>query len=503
VGEVADEVGVEPERLAELASALENLRDVLTHNVPVIVNTMERYWNDGTGTPVNLNPLKQAQARSPEDAADMRARSDLAQAWMNNSANIDVVSSGMAYIPWDSADVDKADAQLAAQQFAAAERSGNRAQINAIRLDVIDHSTDKEWLAYFWSQPGTAGAAGNLAAMLAREDDNHLTASDQKLLTTYATSLAAAYNLGGLSTTQKNQLADGLAAAAAKDPGPVALLLQSAPDASDTMNALATAIEDQDLKHYWEPGRLIPNLANLIPDSAGHLTSDEEGALYFGTAGYLFSKYGTGYRVMLPGSSTTPWPNVPRMDRLAVEDEVSALGRQWVARDSGLLVTPGTAGVDPRMPLPPDDLGAGWKTGVNSGLRYDPVNVPKWADYSSKGLAAVGVGLTLYSQWDQTWQDDEALHPTWSTGERVADAAGQTAVIGGTTAGGALAGAELGAEAGASIGVAAGTAVPVIGNVVPASSEDWSAAWWAASRAARSAGQSARPSGMAGKPGFT
>jgi hypothetical protein len=81
---VSDEVGVEPERLAELASALENLRDVLAASVPVIVNTLESYWNGGTGQSINLNPLKQAQARSPEDAADMRMRSDLAQAWMSN-----------------------------------------------------------------------------------------------------------------------------------------------------------------------------------------------------------------------------------------------------------------------------------------------------------------------------------------------------------------------------------------------------------------------------------
>jgi hypothetical protein len=36
--------------------------------------------------------------------------------------------------------------------------------------------------------------------------------------------------------------------------------------------------------------------------SAGHLASDEEGSLYFGAAGYLFSKYGIGHQVMLPGS---------------------------------------------------------------------------------------------------------------------------------------------------------------------------------------------------------
>jgi hypothetical protein len=91
-----DEVGVQPERLAEAASALENLRDVLTAYVPVIVNTMERYWAGGTGQPISLAPLRQAEARSVQDAADMRSRADLAQAWMDSPVNIDVVTGGHA-----------------------------------------------------------------------------------------------------------------------------------------------------------------------------------------------------------------------------------------------------------------------------------------------------------------------------------------------------------------------------------------------------------------------
>jgi hypothetical protein len=64
---MSDEVGVEPERLAELASALETLRDVLADNVALIVNMLEQYWDGGTGAPISLLPLKQAQARSVED----------------------------------------------------------------------------------------------------------------------------------------------------------------------------------------------------------------------------------------------------------------------------------------------------------------------------------------------------------------------------------------------------------------------------------------------------
>jgi hypothetical protein len=181
-----DEVGVEPERLAELASALENLNGVLAHNVPVIVNTLEQYWNSGAGTPLNLTGLKQAEARAPGDAADMRARSDLAQEWMAQPANIDLVSAGVAYIPWDITDPDKIDALFQAQQFVAAEKSGDRSQVQVTEEDLEAHQTDKEWLAYFWSQPGVATAAGNLASMLETSSGNQLTKSDQKILGGYA-----------------------------------------------------------------------------------------------------------------------------------------------------------------------------------------------------------------------------------------------------------------------------------------------------------------------------
>lgn len=90
---MGDEVGVEPERLNKVASALENLRDVLAANVPSIVNTLQQ-----SGQPISLAPLRQAQARSVQDAAAMRARANLAQAWMKDPANIDLVAGGMAYL---------------------------------------------------------------------------------------------------------------------------------------------------------------------------------------------------------------------------------------------------------------------------------------------------------------------------------------------------------------------------------------------------------------------
>jgi len=231
--------------------------------------------------------------------------------------------------------------------------------------------------------------------------------------------------------------------------------------------AIEKATEGQALLPYFEPSTLFePDWSNLIPSGEGPLTSNEEGALYYGSAGYLFSKYGIGHRLLLPASTDVPWPVVPRIDDLPPGDEVTVLGQQWVANDSGLLVPAATPGVDPRVPLPPDNLGAGWKTGVDAGMRFEPVNVPAWAEYGSKGVFVVGAGLTLYGTWESSWQDDEALHPNWSEPERIAAAAGQTAVVGGTSVAGGWAGAEIGAEAGGEAGMMIGSIFPGPGTVI-------------------------------------
>jgi hypothetical protein len=167
-----DDVGVDPDRLAESASALENLRNVLAANVPVIVNTMEGYWSGGAGAPVNLLSLRQAEARSVQDAADMRARSNLAAAWMANPANIDLVAGGLAYIPWSGSALDQADAALQAQNLNAAvalaktDPAAARAMLAAIADDLNDHSSDRAYLTAFWSQPGVNAAVANIASVL-------------------------------------------------------------------------------------------------------------------------------------------------------------------------------------------------------------------------------------------------------------------------------------------------------------------------------------------------
>jgi hypothetical protein len=210
VAAMGDEVGVEPERLSEAAAALENLRDVLAANVPIVVSTLQRYWDDGTGQPVSLMLLRQAQARSVQDAADMRARANLARAWMNNPVNIDVVSGGIAYIPWDGKTAGAQDASLEAQNLAAAETSGNRAEILAVERDLKDHiaegSAGLAYLAAFYNQAGPQVA--NLAATLNSQDGTlkqPLSADDQQILGTFAAGLASLTRngTGGITLTRQ------------------------------------------------------------------------------------------------------------------------------------------------------------------------------------------------------------------------------------------------------------------------------------------------------------
>jgi hypothetical protein len=199
------EVGVNPEQVGKAAAALEQLRDALAANVPTIVNTMSSY-NAG----VNTAALKQAQAQSVGDAADMRARYNLAEAWMANPANIDVAAGGIAFVPWDGAALDNADAQYEASQLAAAENGGdpkaNAATIKSIQQDIKDHMNDPAWLGAFYNDaaPYVAKLATTLHNLDVNSNDENnkftvLTKDDQGILATYAQGLAVADKSGKLS----------------------------------------------------------------------------------------------------------------------------------------------------------------------------------------------------------------------------------------------------------------------------------------------------------------
>lgn len=212
-----DYAGVDPARMARAASALENLRDVLAANVPTIMSTMNSY-----GSPISLALLPQAQARSVIDAADMRARSNLAQKlYQTASLNACVTT---VQIPWDGAAVDAANAQADAQLLTSAEQNPNSEQaladIQAVADDVSDHvkegSTGLVFLADFYNQAGpqVAGLAGVLHNLNGSAKDIPVSAmfahtfskQDQQIMNSFATGLAFVDSQGMLQPSTIKQL---------------------------------------------------------------------------------------------------------------------------------------------------------------------------------------------------------------------------------------------------------------------------------------------------------
>jgi hypothetical protein len=215
---MGEEIGVDVERMQQMASALVNLRDVLAANVPVIVSTMNQAWSSGTGQPISLMALQQAVGKSAEDASDILTRAEMAEAYQ---AQADTrLSGGMVNIPWDpsAAQLDAVSPNAIAQDLAAAEAESAknpvaaRARIEAIQEEIQDHldmgSQGTAWLTSFYNQASPQVA--NLAAILNREDGGTLAANgepqmlgeqDQKILNTFASGLAYADKNGTLSPT--------------------------------------------------------------------------------------------------------------------------------------------------------------------------------------------------------------------------------------------------------------------------------------------------------------
>ena len=210
----SDEVGVDPGRVSQAAGALENLRDVLAANVPTIVNIMNEYWSSGAGSPVSLAVLHQAQARSVDDATQMRTRTQLAEAWL--AQGVSLTGSGMVNIPFSGPALDDADATVEAQALAAAEAqasknpSAARAKIAAIEQEIKEHAGDGSagapWLQDFYND--AAPAVANLASTLHGLENSSgtppdylnrftvLTPNDQQILATFGQGLAAADKAG-------------------------------------------------------------------------------------------------------------------------------------------------------------------------------------------------------------------------------------------------------------------------------------------------------------------
>lgn len=212
------EVGVDPQRVAQAATALEGLRDALAANVSTIVSTLSGY-----DSPVNLSALKQAQARSVTDASDMRARARLAALWQQQHVNL--TGTGLVSIPWSGQALDAADAKAEAQALAAAEANKDpkaaMAAIQAIQQDLQDHisANDTAWLGGFYNQAAPQVAA--LATTLHNLDVNTstpafavenrftvLTKSDQQILATFGQGLAIADKAGTLTPVAVQAIAN-------------------------------------------------------------------------------------------------------------------------------------------------------------------------------------------------------------------------------------------------------------------------------------------------------
>jgi hypothetical protein len=283
---MSDEVGVDPQRLAQAAGALEHLRDALAANVPTIVNTMNLYWSSGAGSPVNLAVLQQAQSRSVDDATQMRTRSSLAEAWLQQKTGL-TGNGNMVNIPWGSTpagmqQLDSLDAAAEAKALAAAEAESKtdpkaaRAEIQAIEADLRDHnqsakadgpnSDSMAWLTAFYTS-GTA-AVTNLGTALNAEDGqgtNTLSDQDKQILATFANALATVTSSGALTAPQSQQLVAGFTQAASKDPWSMAMLLKAGPPgsaygtaANGTGANLLAGVTEQVLNAYKNGGLNIP-----------------------------------------------------------------------------------------------------------------------------------------------------------------------------------------------------------------------------------------------------
>jgi hypothetical protein len=210
---------------------------------------------------------------------------------------------------------------------------------------------------------------------------------------------------------------------------------------------------------YWLPHVPWDTHQGVDANPKKLVTSDEFGAVPLGTAAELFNRY----RVLTYPGEGAPIPEIPLVENLPVDDVVKDI--KLVRTPSGVLVPVGSS-ADPNMKIPGDIETPGWEK--DRLLVVDPEAGGKlaWADAAGKGLFVVGAGLTLYGSWDEQWERDKVLHPDWSEGHRVASAATNTAVVGGSTVAGAWAGAETGAELGATLGSFVGPEGTIVGGIV-------------------------------------
>lgn len=239
---MSDWVSVNLERLDRTAQRLEALRDGLAANISAITTMMSQYAQQGGDVAGLALTLARAQARSVTDAADMRARSQLAHELEN--APVQLTGShdqrsadgrGMLSIPWDMTTVDQQAALADAQELRLAvnspDSSAARAEIQQVEQDIKDHlaegSAGLPYLSAFYDQAGPQVA--RLASVLNSWDGKitqPLSVADQRTLSTFAAGLAYVTRNMALSQQAMNALTK------APDMWSVAMLIKYGPATS-------------------------------------------------------------------------------------------------------------------------------------------------------------------------------------------------------------------------------------------------------------------------------
>ncbi|MCC9175570.1 hypothetical protein [Arthrobacter sp. zg-Y179] len=94
-------------------------------------------------------------------------------------------------------------------------------------------------------------------------------------------------------------------------------------------------------------------------------------------------------------------------------------------------------------------------------------NVPGWAKKAGNAFGVVDVGLSVYGNAAEQWNEDQLAHPEYSTAQKIGSAA--TNVV--LESGGAAMGAAIGTGIGATLG--SFIPIPVVGTVVGAAVGGW------------------------------
>ncbi|WP_432544754.1 hypothetical protein [Kineococcus sp. SYSU DK002] len=220
---------------------------------------------------------------------------------------------------------------------------------------------------------------------------------------------------------------------------------------------------ERPLRELATLGFWFPDFGVFVPDEgqgAGEdledlLRSDEFGAIPLGLSQSLLEAYRKP-SLVLPKAGLELGVDLSTL--VGVVDEFH--GVPMVTTPGGLLVPAGSA-EDPFVKaLTARSQGGdfhqpGKPTFVTEGVGRPP----GWARVGGRALGAAGAALTLYDSFAGQWEEDAALHPEYSTGQRIASASATTALEGGGAVAGGLAGAYYGAMVGSLV------PVPVIGTV--------------------------------------